>query len=214
MRDRIASPRGTRLFFIVIPRGGWIREGGVAALLLNRFLEQAGNDSRAERRWMDGCARSPANTSINHSDETWGGEKFLALRAATVVRKATKTMALTGETTLCRSPLYIYIHPSVPFCSFLFFFFFSFPFLSSFVSFSISRPTDLRFSLRSTRGKLTATLIPWLFFFFFFRNLAAEIYRCIRNKGEINCGVKVGNCRARFVVREIVKRESFFGREG
>lgn len=213
MRDRIASPRGTRLFFIVIPRGGWIREGGVAALLLNRFLEQAGNDSRAERRWMDGCARSPANTSINHSDETWGGEKFLALRAATVVRKATKTMALTGETTLCRSPLYIY----TSFCPLLFFsfLFFSFPFLSSFVSFSISRPTDLRFSLRSTRGKLTATLIPLLFFFFFFfRNLAAKIYRCIRNKGEINCGVKVGNCRARFVVREIVKRESFFGREG
>lgn len=150
MRDRIASSRGTRLFFIVIPRGGWIREGGVAALLLNRFLEQAGNDSRAERRWMDGCARSPANTSINHSDETWGGEKFLALRAATVVRKATKTMALTGETTLCRSPLYIYIHPSVPFCSFLFFFFFHFhSYPPSFRSLSRAPPIfDSRFDRR------------------------------------------------------------------
>lgn len=212
MRDRIASPRGTRLFFIVIPRGGWIREGGVAALLLNRFLEQAGNDSRAERRWMDGCARSPANTSINHSDETWGGEKFLALRAATVVRKATKTMALTGETTLCRSPLYIY----TSFCPLLFFsfffFFISILILLRFVLYLAPHRSSILASIDAR--KINGHVNSFAFFLFFFRNLAAEIYRCIRNKGEINCGVKVGNCRARFVVREIVKRESFFGREG
>lgn len=178
---------------------------------------------------MVGCARSPANTSINHSDETWGGEKFLALRAATVVRKATKTMALTGGRRPFVVSLYtcIYIYLSVPFCSFLFFSSISIlsillrsvAFLFSF--FSISRPTDLRFSLRSTRGKLTATLIPLLFFSFFLsffetsppRFIGARINRCIRNKSEINCGAKVGNCRARFVVREILKRESF-GKEG
>lgn len=74
---------------------------------------------------MDGCARSPANTSINHSDETWGGEKFLALRAATVVRKATKTMPLDDPLSLIPCT-YIYIYSSVPFCSFLSFFLFHF----------------------------------------------------------------------------------------
>lgn len=122
---------------------------------------------------MDGCARSPANTSINHSDETWGGEKFLALRAATVVRKATKTMPLDDPLSLIPCTyIYIYIYSSVPFCSFLSFFFISILILPRFAaflfSFSISRPTDPPFSLRSTRGKLTATLIPLLFSFFLF----------------------------------------------
>lgn len=81
---------------------------------------------------MDGCARSPANTSINHSDETWGGEKFLALRAATVVRKATKTMPLDDPLSLIPCTyiyIYILLSPSVPF-----FLSFSFPFLSFLVS--------------------------------------------------------------------------------
>lgn len=68
--------------------------------------------------------------------------------------------------------IYIYIYSSVPFCSFLSFFFISILILPRFAaflfSFSISRPTDPPFSLRSTRGKLTATLIPLLFSFFLF----------------------------------------------
>lgn len=117
---------------------------------------------------MDGCARSPANTSINHSDETWGGEKFLALRAATVVRKATKTMALTGETILCRSPLYIYIYillsPSVPFFSF--FFFISILILLRFVLYLAPHRSSILASIDAR--KINGHVNSFAFFFFFF----------------------------------------------
>lgn len=110
---------------------------------------------------MVGCARSPANTSINHSDETWGGEKFLALRAATVVRKATKTMALTeGDDPLSFLSIHVYIYiflsPSVLFFSFL-----PFPFFPS-------------------------SFVPWLFFFLFSLSRARPIFDSRFDRREEN----------------------------
>lgn len=190
------------------------REGGVVvAKPLSRvsWKRFAGGE---RRRWMDGwlCA-FPCQYVDKSFWRDVGRREVFSVTSRHGGPKGNENDAFRRPFVAYPLYIYIYIYSFVPFCSFLSFFFISILILPRFAaflfSFSISRPTDPPFSLRSTRGKLTATLIPLLFsFFFLFRNLAGEIYRCIRNKGEINCGVKVGNC-SRFVVTEIVKRESF-----